>query len=371
MAFGRAVVWSRLSGQPPERWLWSRGVDVTWLAGGGFFVFVAAALPFSFWAPSGALLTTAFLHLAIVCNYPHYSATYETIVRERLAKPRAFRTLLYSTPLIFLLVGVVASAPDLLWGPVVRLYLCWSMHHYAAQNFGIAAMWAGRSGKPLLGREKTLLQWAFLGLGAFFIILSNTEGGDPESAARVVGLAENGGTIPTAHLPAYLYPLALVLAAACVGFFAFAERTRRARTGAGFDLATWLLFATSVSWFVVPNLRVPSTGEPWMWPGLRLALLGAPPFFHCAQYLAVVGHRDRQTADVRPIVLFSMLVFAGFALFHGPPRILPSLFPIDRLRGVLLVVAAVNLHHFWLDGVMWKRPRPAAAAAPAPAPATS
>ena len=367
MAFGQSVIWPKLAGPPGERWLWGRRSDFAWIAGGGFFAFVVVAFPLSFWAPSAPLLTTAFLHLAIVCNYPHYGATYETIVRERVAKPRAFRTLLVSTPIMIALAALVASFPDLLWAPVLRLYLCWSMHHYAAQNFGISAMWAGRSGKPLDGREKSLLQFAFLGLGVFLIVVSNTAGGDPESAAKVVGLADNGGEIPIANLPDSVYPLALVLAAACCGAFALAERSRRARIGAGFDRATWLLFLTSLAWFVVPAIRLPGSGEPWMWPGLRLALLGAPPFFHCAQYLAVVGHRDRQTSDVRPIVLFSMLVFGSFALFHGPPAVLPRIFPIDSLRAILLVVAVINLHHFWLDGVMWRRPKKAVALSPATA----
>ena len=130
-----------------------------------------------------------------------------------------------------------------------------------------------------------------------------------------------------------------------------------------------MLFITSFAWFVLPNIHGPN-GLPWMWPGLRLALLGAPPFFHCAQYLAVIAHRHRQSGDVRPIFLFAGLVFGGFALFHAPPHLVPRLFPIDGLRGTLLVVALINLHHFWLDGVMWRRPKQAPApAAPAVSPA--
>lgn len=369
MAYGTAVVWPKLAGPPQDRWLWSRRVDLFWITGGGFFLFVLAALPLSFLPQSGVLLTALFLHLGIVCNYPHYAATYQVIVRERAARPRPFRTLLWSTPVMLAMMGVVAWQPDLLWGLVVRLYLCWSAHHYAAQNFGISAMYAARGGKPLEGREKSLLQLAFLGLGVFFIITSNTVGGDPESAARVVGLAKDGGTIPIANLPAIAYPIALALAVVCAGAFLAADRLRRARTGAALDAGTWVLFVTTIAWFVVPNIRVPGTGEPWMWPGLRLALLGAPPFFHCAQYLAVCGHRDRQSGDVRPIVVFAALVFGGYALFTAPPHAVQAVFAIDRLRALLLVVAAINLHHFWLDGVMWKRPKRAVAPAPQPAPA--
>ncbi len=365
MAFGKAVVWEQRT-PAAQGWLWSRNTDLLWVGGGAFFLFILVIAPITLWGASGPLLYTLFLHLAIVCNYPHYAATYQVILRERHTRPRAFKGLLISTPLMLALLFVGARWPDLIWGPLVRLYLTWSAHHYAAQHFGLAVMYSARFGRPLADGEKKLVQGAFLGIGVFMMLMANTEGADPATAARVVGLSENGGYVPVAGFPPWMYPVGLVLVAVSVGAYVLAERRLAARTGKGFEKMVLLLFLTNIAWFVVPNLKDLS-GAPLLRGNLVLALAGAPAFFHCAQYLAVTGHRSLLSGPMKPIWAGAGLVYVGYVLFHGAVPFLPRLFAIDHLRGILLVVSVVNLHHFWMDGLMWRRPKRAPATSPAPA----
>ena len=369
MARGQTVVWPAVGG-PGTGWLWNRRADLFWIAGGGFFLTAAVLTPLSLLPGAGVWITSLFLHLAIVCNYPHYAATYQLIVRERHGKPGPFFWLLVSTPLMIGLLLVAGFHHELVWAPVMRLYLTWSAHHYAAQNYGLAALYSMRFGQGLTDGEKRPLQAAFLGLGAVMMICANTLGGDATLAARIVGVDRNAEYIPIAAFPPWAYHAAMLLAIASFGAFLWARQKVVARTGKGFRPAVWLLFATTAAWFVLPNVRMPGGGT-WMWPSLTLALFGAPPFFHCAQYLGITGHRSRWTGDVKPIWLFAMLVGVGYLLFHGPVPLLKAVLPLDSAHAILLLLAVINLHHFWMDGLMWRRPKKAPAPAPAPAPAAT
>lgn len=369
MAFGQTLVWPAASAPSRENpWLWSRRSDLLWICGGAFFVFAAIAAPLAFvWKPLGFVVGTFFLHASILANYPHITATYQVILLERKTRPWAFRMMVITTPLVLGLLALIAIYPEYTFGPVLRLYLTWSAHHYAAQHFGIAVMYAARAGNPLQDREKLPLQAGFLGIGAFMMIMANTLGGDPAAAARVVGLSEDGGLIPIAAFPSWTYWPALLLVIASIGAFGLAERRFSTRTGKTFGLGVWLLFATNVAWFVTPNIRF--GGETWMPAALTLTLIGAPPFFHSAQYLAVTGWRSRTNGPIRPIWLFTGLVATGFLLFNESPKIVAWAADLDVLRSILVVVAVCNLHHFYIDGLIWRRRRaPAATAAPAVSP---
>ena len=379
MAFGKPVVWEKLAQVPGNPWLWGRRADFLWVAGGGYFLMAVVAAPLTLFEPSKALITALFLHLALLSNYPHYAATYQVLLRERATRAKDIRQLVLSVPVMLALLGAIARWPDLLLGPVVRLYLTWSAHHYAAQHFGIASMYCAKEGRPLKGRDKTVTQAAFLGVGAFMMLMANTVGGDPSATARVVGLADDGGMVPIADFPSWVYWPGLVMVAGCVvAMFVVNRRVGGGAGGAaspkgeqartGFPRTVWLLFATNYAWFVLPNLRA---GGGWMWSGLAVFLVGAPAFFHGVQYLAVTGHRSRTTGAIRPVWLYAGLVLVGYTLFNltvDPVRMLTG---VDPLRAILAIVAVVNLHHFWMDGLIWRRsrvtaPKPAAASAVLP-----
>lgn len=367
--FEGTVVWPAIEGKPRNVWLWDRKHDLFWIAGGGSLLFGLLATPISvaFPAASGALVT-AFLHLAVLCNFPHYAATYQLIVRERQRARSSYVWLVASTPIALAVVGAGIAWPVTI-GPVVRLYLTWSVYHYAAQHFGIASMYQARSGAALAPREKRTLQVGFIASCMHLMIVLNMQNGLGSGSAFGV---RGGDAAVGVLLPASAYPLAA--AAALIGIVAYvlAERMHFVRTEKGFALPARMLFVAHLFWFVVPFARLPGASGPWMGSTVATWLPFALPFFHCAQYLGVTFWRARTTGSVKPIYLFMVLVFLGLALFEGITAVVPKLSTLADAEASLLVPAVLNVHHFFLDGLMWRaRRRPTTARSAGDAPASA
>jgi hypothetical protein len=363
---GVPLVWSALSGKPSSPWLWSRPIDLLVIAGAGSMVFIVLAIPASYlWAGFGAAMITVFFHLSVVCNGPHYAATYQIVIRERHRRRRNWMWLAVTAPAVLAALMAIGFWPTVLLAPFTRLYLTLSPHHYAAQHFGMAALYSARRGRPLDPGEKRLLRFSFLGIGGFMMLMANTL--VAESNEGLVGVPASR-YVAQGGLPPFTYYIGLGLVAVSLGLVWLADRRLRRRTRRGMDGIVWLLFFVNFLWFVVPNLRLSGDAQPWVPPVLGAALIAAIPFFHCAQYLAVVGHRARGTGPVRPIVMLAALVVGGFAIFFGMARLTSQMTPIDIARATLLVDAVFNLHHFLLDAVIWRQLK-APSVSPVPAPA--
>jgi len=121
--------------------------------------------------------------------------------------------------------------------------------------------------------------------------------------------------------------------------------------------------------------------EPrWVeWMKLFLAII---PTFHSLQYLAVVWRYQLNagaksngssgsflsgfwpTGVLPNLAMFIGIgTFLGFLGFMGLPRFLDAIFPYDKhLYGPSLFVFAfyifINVHHYFLDNVMWRRGNP-------------
>lgn len=355
--------WPAVDPRAPTPWLWSARQDLFWIAGGGSLLFTLAAVPLTLALPYSAdLLVVGFLHLGAFCNYPHYAVTYQLIVRERERAPSSYFWLKASTPVAIagLVLGVMYTP---VIGAIVRLYLSWSVYHYAAQHFGLAAMYQARAKQPLDDREKRALQFGFIAVSLHLLVLLNMDQGlGTEDAFGVIGGALLAGPL----LPASLYPIALVPLAIGIVLHVLVERWHYARTRKELVPMARLLVATNFVWFVLPYLRMPGAGRPWTGYHIATWVPFALPFFHCAQYLGVTGWRARTTGSIKPVFYYALLVGLGLLLFEGITRGLDAVTTVGATRAFLLVPAVLNIHHFSLDGLMWKRaraPKPAAAAA--------
>ena len=360
---GVPLVWPAVSGRATSPWLWSRSVDLAVVGGLGSIAYFVLAIPASWlWAGFGAMMLSVFLHLSVVCNGPHYAATYQIVLRERRNRRGDWIWLVATAPIIAASLIAIGFWPAAVLPPLTRVYLTLSPHHYAAQHFGIAALYSARRGRPLDRSEKRLLRMSFVGVGAFMMLMANTVVPDNQG---LVGVPTSGAAA-LAGLPPGAYDVGLGLVAGSLALIWCAQRRLRRRTGRGLDSVVWLLFLVNIAWFVVPNLRVPGDVRPWMPPVLGAALIAAVPFFHCAQYLGVVGHRARRSGPVRPVMMLAVLVAGGLAIFVGMVHLTARLTPIDVARATLLVDAVFNLHHFLLDAVIWRQPRASVAAPDGP-----
>ena len=367
-AFRGTIVWPAVD-PAAGPWLWSARHDRLWIAGLGSLVFAAVFVPLTIALPEASpLLVTAFAHLATVCNYPHYAATYQLIWRERGRARASYGWLLGTTPLA-LGVLVYASVYDRsAIGALNRIYLTWSAYHYAAQHFGIASMYQARQRRALAPMEKRLVQAGFVAMAVHLMLLLNMRGGLGGETA----FGANASGWQRALLPAGAYLWAASAAALGFAVQGLAELLHRRRTGAGLAAETRLLFIVNVAWFVVPYVHLPGGRGPWMGTSVATWLPYAQPFFHCLQYLAVCGWRARTAGTIKPVFFFMGLVVLGLAVFEGTALALRTVTPAVLAQTSLLVPAVVNIHHFVLDGVMWKaRRRPKDAARPSAPPRES
>jgi hypothetical protein len=352
MPFGQSVVWPAAERSAAKPWLWNERTDMLWIAGGASLLFAVAAVPASYlWVGFGPALITAFLHLGSLVNYPHYMATYELAVRERAKRPRNFWWLVGTTPVMLALASATVLWPERLLIPLVRVYLTWSAYHYASQHFGIASMYAARQGRPLTPLEKVPLRASFVGIAIYMMISLNM------MTAETVYGATPGFQQIDAILPRAIYPAALVVLVASLAAFALANHRLRLRTARGFDLAVWTLALANFVWFVIPNVWLPGSQAPWLGARLAIWVPIATPFFHCAQYLGVAADRARADQPVRPVRWLALLVAAGLLSFEGTVWVLPRVVAITPSQALLVVVSILNIHHFVIDGIIWKQPK--------------
>jgi hypothetical protein len=178
------------------------------------------------------------------------------------------------------------------------------------------------------------------------------------TAETVLGATPGFQTVD-AILPRGVYPAALVVLAASVAAFALANHRLRLRTKRGFDSAVWTLALVNFVWFVIPNVWLPGSQGPWLGARLAIWVPIATPFFHCVQYLGVAAARARADQPVRPIRWLATLVAAGLLSFEGTVWVLPRVMAITPSQALLVVVSIINIHHFVMDGRIWKQPKKA------------
>ena len=140
-----------------------------------------------------------------------------------------------------------------------------------------------------------------------------------------------------------------------LGFFSLRSMSR---LGAGWRalLPTIVLFTTQFLWFVAPFVWQLASGDHV--PQTRYSS-GILAVLHAAQYLWITSYYTRREAEAsgklwRPWFYFAALVIGGIALFLPGPWLVSYLFHFDFTASFLIFTALVNIHHFLLDGAIWK-----------------
>jgi tetratricopeptide (TPR) repeat protein len=293
----------------------------------------------------GTLLV--FYALMIVCNNPHYMATlyraYGT--RDDFVRYRFFTV--HVTALVAATAVVAHFATGLVpW--LVTAYLTWSPWHYTGQNFGLAMMWARRNGAEPTRPERGALQGAFAASYLGWLLWMHS------------GYSEEANVLSLGLPPAIATPLRglLVLVFLAAGTWVVARLARRAGFVPLLGVAT--LYATQFLWFVLPTLIEFASGRS-LPPAYYSA--GVLAFMHCAQYLWVTSFYARRETEAgvrgdgrpwNPWRYYAILVAGGIALFVPGPWLVSTLFRHDLVDSLVIFAALVNLHHFIVDGAVWK-----------------
>jgi tetratricopeptide (TPR) repeat protein len=291
--------------------------------------------------------SAVFYGLALVCNYPHYMATiYRAYGRDDRGAHRLYTHYLTGG---LVLLGIAAHA----WFPLVpwlfTAYVMWSPWHYTGQNFGVLMMFLRRAGVDVSADERQRLHLAFI---ASFVMLLAAFNAGPSADPLVLSLGLPQQSARIMEAGAGLTFLA-------GGLAAFAPIWRRASFRA--VAAPLTLYTTQALWFVLPvvhNWTASLSAPQTRYSSGMLAVM------HSAQYLWITRYFAKKDAESgaqgrwSPWAYWATLVVGGMALYLPVPWIASYGWHLDFTTSVLIVAAIVNLHHFMIDGVVWKLRNP-------------
>jgi len=288
--------------------------------------------------------TVAFYFLALLSNYPHFMATvyraYHT--RDEFEKYRVY------TVHVALLLAVAAVVAHVWYGLlpwIFTLYICWSPWHYSGQNFGLMMMFARRAGVAPTAGERRALRLSFIA-SYVLLMLSFHTGPSGDALILSLGLAAR-----------FTVPARATLALFFVGASGWALSSLARRSNFRRVLPVVTLTLTQFLWFLLPAVIEFASGREVPQTRYSSGLLAV---LHSTQYLWITSYYQKKEARVAGDSRWSFsrylvtLIAGGIALFIPGPWIVSRVFHADFAASFLTFTALVNIHHFILDGAIWK-----------------
>jgi hypothetical protein len=293
------------------------------------------------WLPRyGQLLDNAALpYFILLSNSAHFAASTVRLY----TKPGSYESLPFLTmgfPLAALAVLTLCLLLPGDLGPHLNaLYITWSPFHYAAQAYGLAVMYSYRSGCQLGLGDKRLLWWASMLPFFYMFVASKGSGMDwllPESvlAWPAVEMVREQLTQALPYVAFAAVPLV-------------ALKVWRGPGGPPPVISLLMLVTNGVWWFVL------ATTDAFVWASI----------FHGIQYLAIVTVFHVKDQVARPgnrhgrlyhaLWLYGACLLLGYGLFSCLPW--AYVFAgFHMSQSVVLVTAAINIHHFIVDAYIWR-----------------
>jgi hypothetical protein len=297
---------------------------------------------------TGTLLSLAAV-LTWVVNWPHFSATSYRLYHSR-KNIEQYPVTAFGVPLMLAAAVVGAFAyPEAVAPWLVKVFLLWSPYHFSGQSVGISLIYARRSGF-VIGRLERLALSGFI-FGTFLISTAVAETGQTQRTYFSVAY-------PAIGLPDWVPELLRGWTWGCGAAFLFFALRWSLRNRRLVPAIVFVPAAAQFVWFVL------GAGLP--------AFREFVPFFHSLQYLLIAWVVQLgETSAARPSFSRGMLASAsarwtalnllgGVLLFWALPR-------LGELAGYALpfatavMISAVQIHHFFVDGVIWKLRNPSVA----------
>ncbi|PYX28246.1 MAG: hypothetical protein DMG77_16430 [Acidobacteria bacterium] len=338
----RSTFSSREQGVAASPWIYSPWLDL--IVGCGAWSAPLLLISYFSIASSARAWSVAFYALALFFNYPHYMATiYRAYHRaEDFQKYRIFTV--HTTALVVLTLVLSHSWVRILpW--IFTIYLTWSPWHYSGQNYGLFMMFARRAGaKPSEATRRALYGAFVVSYLILFLAFHTGASGDPLfislGVPAIVSRWEQ-----------------IILAVAFVALSGFGLSQLARETGWRKLLPSLTLFSSQFLWFLLPTaislikgLEIPQS----RYSSEVLAVM------HSAQYLWITSYYARREASGESgrkwhaWAYFVVLIAGGIALFVPGPWLASRVFHHDFTASFLIFTALVNIHHFILDGAIWK-----------------
>jgi tetratricopeptide (TPR) repeat protein len=328
--------------RPQSPWIYRPWIDLT--VGCGAWSAPLLLAGFYFANSYGRGWSVAFYFLALLSNYPHFMATvyraYHT--RDEFEKYRIYTV---HVALLLAVAGVVTHVWYGLLPWIFTLYICWSPWHYTGQNFGLLMMFARRAGVSPTEAERRALRLSFV---ASYILLMLSFHTGPSGDALILSLGLAGK---------FTLPARAVLALFFIGASGWALASLARRSNLRTILPVLTLTVTQFLWFLLPAVIELVSGREIPQTRYSSGLLAV---LHSTQYLWITSYYQKKEARAAgdPHWSFSRylvtLIAGGIALFIPGPWIVSRIFHADFAASFLTFTALVNIHHFILDGAIWK-----------------
>jgi hypothetical protein len=295
-------------------------------------------------------------------SLPHYGATLLRVYERREERRRYAVFAVYATLVLFALF--VAGVYNTWIGSLLlTIYITWGPWHYSGQNYGLALMFLRRRGANVTPSLKRYLYASFILSYCFVVFGMHSARGRGEVAYNPI---EYGKSV-IAFLPIgidasitdLLFPLIAVAYLFCLGACA---RLLLRESSARDLVPVAVLAVTQALWFSIP-FSVSYLGvETGIGPIDRHFDLVDFIFWvamgHSVQYLWVTAYYARASEGWGGFTrYFGKTLLAGVAIWSIPVFLfVPDLLGPDSSWGAVgrVTAAVVNIHHFVLDGAIWK-----------------
>ena len=290
-----------------------------------------------------------FLVNELLINWPHFMASYRLIYRDRetvgkhpwvaIVVPLACLIAISWTAWTFVPVAAGGETTVLvlrLVVPFAHILLAW---HYTGQAWGMTACFAHLGGLHMNNRERLLIRSGMRALFVYHVLW----GWGPGLLDSILPYEEAGRYVMQSLMALTRVAIFVTFIAGLWGFGQLAKREQRS-----IPIRSWLPWAAIFLWYLMLDRH----------RGTFLLL----QVFHALQYLIFplrvewndfTNQQDSTRKRTTHIVLYyALLVILGLIVFDGPVTLTTTL--ESSLPIAALIAAGVNIHHYFIDSVIWK-----------------
>ena len=311
------------------------------------------------WVPGGLLI--------LLFSLPHYGATLLRVYEDP-ADRQKYRAFSVVATLVVFAAFVLSLYGPLFGSLLLTLYLTWSPWHYTGQNYGISLMLAGRRGVAISSATKQLVHASFI--TSYLLTLFAIHSAQPDGNYAPVSYGDSVFELLPLGIPHAWVGVAIALVGAAYAVATVGGVVGLLRGGRlGAVLPTLILMATQALWFTLPvpirHWELAGEGSIFRSVYTSYGFLWIAAY-HAIQYLWITTYfgtesekavREQASAPRRRLLFLGKATLMGYAVWTLPalvfaPGVLGRLPHESGLA--LMVAAAVNLHHFILDGAVWK-----------------
>ncbi len=328
----------------------------TFCSGGFSLLLMGGFMLYALFLPNpvmGQLNLEEVLFLAAVVNWPHFMASYRLLYcsRENVTRHKWASIYVPGFLVLYLLVAVMVAGDDPSRSPYMNkqmysllflvsiFYLAW---HYTGQAWGMTASFTYINQQKMDSTDRRLIRIGLRVLLAWHVVWATQPLELPASWHSVLLTAhETLSVLALLSIPLGVY-----------GFWRIARRSGRPPA-----VRAVLPWGTMYLWYLLVNYY-PSAFF-WLQISHALQYLIFPMRVEMNRQAALdasAPSRGHHSMAGHMALYYMTLIALGLAVFKLPEVMLGSRDPFHYLA--IAIAAAVNIHHYFVDGCIWKISNP-------------